>query len=96
MGQSTERWLACTRRTPSLSSLPKPAQGSFASEVARLLADPTTSFWLADALKGLESRDPVDALFDSVTPCVHGFLSRLLKKLGRNPVHARLPILFRL
>lgn len=50
-----------------LSSIPKPPKGSFAQEVARLLADPATSDWLSGALNGLDARDPVDALGDVET-----------------------------
>lgn len=32
---------------------------------ATLIGDPTTSFWLADALQSALKRDPVDALADA-------------------------------
>ncbi len=31
----------------------------------RILTDPSASYWLKDAIKGLVDRDPVDALADA-------------------------------
>jgi hypothetical protein len=33
--------------------------------IAQLLADPSASFWIKDAIRALSERDPIDALGDA-------------------------------
>jgi len=49
---------------------PKPspnAPQTFAEGVSRLESSPATSYWLMDAVRELDERDPVDALNDAET-----------------------------
>jgi hypothetical protein len=34
-----------------------------------IIGDPSCSFWLRDAIRGLENRDPVDAVHDAECLC---------------------------
>jgi hypothetical protein len=40
---------------------------TFAEGVSRLESSPATSYWLMDAVRDLDKRDPVDALNDAET-----------------------------
>ena len=49
---------------------PKPSPNvprTFAEGVSKLESSPATSYWLMDAVRDLDKRDPVDALNDAET-----------------------------
>lgn len=46
----------------------------------RILNDPASSYWLQNALRGLEKRDPVDALRD--TEALRHYVKSLLAEVG--------------
>lgn len=47
------------------ANLPSSPAGAGTKIFEQVLADPSTSFWLRDAVRAMLARDPVDALADA-------------------------------
>ena len=68
----TEKKRACnvsfyraSRKTSNADNRQNQKAMKYKKQINEILASPVASYWLKDALKALDSRDPVDALNDA-------------------------------